>query len=54
MEVDIAVLLKQYPPSRICDEFPTCADYADRHAQDLCCESCDIYLELVRLEQGRE
>lgn len=48
---DIAKILEKYPPSEICDEWQTCADDCNIHARDMHCEDCDMYWELVELEE---
>lgn len=52
MDEDIAKTLEKYPPSQICDEWKYCIDQADREMRDLYCENCDIYWELVELEEN--
>lgn len=49
---DIAGILNKYPPSKICDEWQSCADYCDIYARDMHCEDCDMYWELVELEEN--
>lgn len=49
--MDIVKELKNYPPQVICDEWRCCAADADEHAQDLHCETCDMYLDLLNYEK---
>lgn len=42
-------LVDLYPPSKVCDDWVVCADYHDRHALDLCCEKCDVYLDIIKM-----
>ena len=49
--IDIAKTLEKYQPSEICDDWEDCIDQADREMRDLYCEHCDIFRELVELEE---
>lgn len=52
MDEDIAGTLNKYLPSEICDEWEGCIDQADREMRDLYCENCDMYWELIELEEN--
>lgn len=44
-------ILKQYPPSKLCDEWESCVNLCDMHARDLHCEDCAAYWELVEMKR---
>ena len=52
--MNITKIFEKYPPSELCDEWQSCADYCDIHARDMHCENCDMYWELVELEEKGE
>ena len=52
--INVTETLKKYPPSELCDEWQSCADYCDIHARDMHCEDCDMYWELVELAEKGE
>ena len=52
--INVTETLKKYPPSELCDEWQSCADYCDIHARDMHCEDCAAYWELVELEEKGE
>lgn len=51
--LNISDVLKQYPPSKLCDEYQSCINYCDIHARDMHCDDCDTYWELILEERNR-
>lgn len=47
-------ILEKYPPSTVCDEWSTCADYCDMHARDMNCGDCDMYWEIIEFIKSGE